>query len=112
MQLMINAHKEPYGEKQEDKEHDKDFKEVYKGVAKRGRLSTGSLNLLTVYQETRNLYGYLSWPFLFLSFLKFYQIFDVSHKNYWAPFIPLVYPCRFNNGGDLGSGVVVFHCWV
>ena len=47
MQLMINAHKEPNDEKQDDKEHDKEFKEVYKGVAKRDRLSSGSLNLLT-----------------------------------------------------------------
>ena len=36
MQLMINAHKEPNDEIQEDKEHDKEFKEVYKGVKKRG----------------------------------------------------------------------------
>ena len=36
MQLMINAHKEPNDEKQEDEEHDKEFKELYKGVAKRG----------------------------------------------------------------------------
>ena len=36
MQLMINAHKEPNDENQEDKEHDNEFKEVYKGVKKRG----------------------------------------------------------------------------
>ena len=33
---MINAHKEPNDENQEDKEHDNEFKEVYKGVKKRG----------------------------------------------------------------------------
>ena len=40
MQLMINAHKEPNDENQEDKEHDKEFKEVYTGVAKRGKFNT------------------------------------------------------------------------
>ena len=39
MQLMLNAHKEPSDQNQEDKEHDKEFKEVYKGIAKRGKIN-------------------------------------------------------------------------
>ena len=38
MQLLMNAHKEPTEEKQEDKEHDKEFKEMHKGVTKRGQI--------------------------------------------------------------------------
>ena len=37
MQLLMNAHEEPPEEKQEDKEHDKEFKEMHKGVTKRGQ---------------------------------------------------------------------------
>ena len=36
MQLLMNAQKEQSEEKQEDKEHDKEFKEMHKGVPKRG----------------------------------------------------------------------------
>ena len=36
---MMDSHKEPDDENQEDKEHDKEFKEMYKGVTKRGKFS-------------------------------------------------------------------------
>ena len=32
---MMDAHKDPDDENQEDKEHDKEFREAYKGTAKR-----------------------------------------------------------------------------
>ena len=35
MQLMINAHKESDEDKNEDKDPNTEFKEMYKGVAKR-----------------------------------------------------------------------------
>ena len=44
MQLLVNAHKEPTEEKQEDKEHDKEFKEMHKGVTKRGEYRLHSVN--------------------------------------------------------------------
>ena len=37
MQLMINAYKDDSEEKPEDKEHDKDFKEIYGDLGKRRR---------------------------------------------------------------------------
>ena len=42
MQLMMDAHKENTEEREEDKEHDQDFKEMYQGVTKR------SMSLLSV----------------------------------------------------------------
>ena len=35
MQMMMNAHADNSEEKQDDKEHDKDFKEVYGNLGKR-----------------------------------------------------------------------------
>ena len=53
MQLLMNAHKDPSDEKQEDKEHDKEFKEMHKGVTKRGQfyLTYEHWNFLGIHRQ-------------------------------------------------------------